>query len=318
MTSKSLVLLSGERSSIPEAEAKALFLTYDPYSTFESPEDRVLIVTSKADPNLVASRIAFARRVGALLEEPSKGFGAAKGKRVRFRRFSLRGAVWGLDVSHFLRGLDASVDLANPELEFTMVEGRRTYFALTAPGRMRQNWSLRRPRRRPFFHPAAIFPKLSRALVNMTRCKEGELFLDPFAGTGSLPLEAAEIGARVVAADQSSTMVAGALSNMEKFRSQWLGVVRADAFHPPFRQVDAIATDIPYGRASSTRGSEPSAVLEQTLLSMRGLLARGRRMTLMHNAVAKVESGRDWTLEEEHHLYVHKRLTRAISILRRE
>ena len=55
---------------------------------------------------------------------------------------------------------------------------------------MRQDWVIRRPRARPFFHPAAIFPKLSRALVNLSRVGAGEVFLDPFCGTGSLLLEA--------------------------------------------------------------------------------------------------------------------------------
>ncbi|MDG7016270.1 MAG: hypothetical protein JRM82_02735, partial [Nitrososphaerota archaeon] len=61
MTNRSLVLLSGEGTTVPLAEAQALFLAYDSTSKFRHPEDRVLIAESDADPSKVAGRIAFAR-----------------------------------------------------------------------------------------------------------------------------------------------------------------------------------------------------------------------------------------------------------------
>ncbi len=315
---RSLVLLSGEGTSVPEAEARALFLAYDQGSSFESPEKRVLLVDSLADPFVVGSRVAFSRRVGRLIDGPFDAQGDVLGRRVRLRSFDLGGGKPGLDPKSVLRGVDAAVDLDNPEYEFSLVRGKRDYFALTKPSEMSQAWSKRRPRVRPFFHPSAIFPKLARALVNLSRFKEGEVFLDPFSGTSSLAMEAFEAGARVVASDQAAKMTRGSLANMKHFGQEWLGVIRADAFSHPVRRVDAIAADLPYGRASSTRGADPEAVLKEALETLPLLLGEGSRIVLMHPRTLKIEESAELALEEEHHLYVHKLLTRTITVLRRK
>jgi 16S rRNA G966 N2-methylase RsmD len=314
---RSLVLLSGEGTSIPEAEARALFLTYDPGSRFESPEKRILLVDSLADPFVVASRVAFSRRAGRLIERPPDARNDVLGRRVRLRNFDLGGGRPSFDPRSVLKGVDATVDLKNPEFEFSLVRGKKDYIVLTKPGEMNQAWSRRRPRARAFFHPSAIFPKLARALVNLSRFKEGEVFLDPFSGTGSLAIEAFEAGARVIASDLVARMALGSLVNMRHFGQDWMGVIRADAFSHPVRHVDAIATDLPYGRASSTRGADPRDIVQRTLATMPPLLKEGSRMVVMHPQTLKIEGSAVMALEEEHHLYVHKLLTRTITILRR-
>ena len=104
-------------------------------------------------------------------------------------------------VSGLAEEIGGKVSLKGPDQEVTVVRGARDYFALTRPSLMRQDWVVRRPRARPFFHPVAIFPKLSRALVNLSGVDLGEVFLDPFCGTGSLLLEAYELGAESLGAD---------------------------------------------------------------------------------------------------------------------
>ena len=316
MKSRSLVLLSGEGTTIPAAEARALFLAYDPRSKFESPEPRVLLADSDADLLRVGSRVAFARRVGHLVDS----YGAAarlRGRRVRFRCFDLSNRGYSPDPERYLRGIEATVDLENPELELTLVHGTRDYLAVTSPGTMVQGWSRRRPRVRPFFHPSAIFPKLSRALVNMSRCREGEVFLDPFAGTGSIPLEAHLVGARTVAMDLQGRMAQGSLSNMRHFGQEWMGVLRADACATPLRKVEAVATDIPYGRASSARGRTPEELLRRLLPELRSAMAPGSYAVVMHPDDLPAKAGDGFSVAEEHQLYVHKLLTRTITVMER-
>ena len=314
---RSLVLLSGEGTSIPLAEAKALFQTYDSNAEFYSPHVRLLVARSSADPFRIGSRIAFARRVGILVDDIGEARDTLRGKRVRFREFDLAGRGSGADPESYLAGVDSTVDLASPDFEVTLVRADIDYLALTTPSAMEQRWSQRRPRRRAYFHPSAIFPKLSRALFNLSRCGEGGLFLDPFAGTGSIPIEAAICGAEVVASDQSSEMVRGSLSNMRLFGQRWLGVLRSDATSQPLRQVDAIATDMPYGRASSTRGRKPAELLESLLPQMAAALKHSSYLVLMHPQALPVDPRGEFSFVEEHHLHVHKLLTRTITVLRR-
>lgn len=318
MTNSVLALLSGEKSSIPQAEARALFLAFDPDTTFSVPEDRVLIAVTKAKPEDVARRIAFARRVGLLLSSPTDASETVRGSRIRFRSFSIAESPSKQpDIISLLKGLDAEVDLKNPDYEISFIRGRERYFVLSVPRLMKQGWAVRRPRKRAFFHPSAIFPKLSRALVNLTRCKEGDIFLDPLAGTGSLPIEAAEVGLRPVAIDNSRLMVRGALSNMKGLGQAWLGVIRADAFTSPVVRVDGIATDVPYGRASSTGGKTSKNVVDLAMRRFPKLLKTGGRMVIMHPKQVGIESNSEVRVEEEHVLYVHRKLIRAITILRR-
>jgi tRNA (guanine10-N2)-dimethyltransferase len=317
LKNRTFVLLSGEGTTIPMAEAKALFFAYDVNSKFASTEPKVLVADSNADPFVVGSRIAFARRVGPLITDPAEAREHLGGHRVRFRCFDLVEGMVPPDPEEYLKGFDAVIDLRHPELELTLVRGEKEYLAVTAPLSMRQGWSLRRPRSRPFFHPSAIFPKLSRALVNLSRCKEGEIFLDPFAGTGSLAIEASIVGARAVALDLSEKMTRGALANMKHFGQDWLGVVRVDSAKPPITQVEAIATDVPYGRASSTRGRDTGEILDLALSSLPGVLRKGSMLVLMHPQTIGVHSTSEFEVEEEHNLHVHKRLTRTITVLRR-
>jgi len=317
LKNRTFVLLSGEGTTIPMGEAKALFLAYDVNSKIVAPEPKVLLADSAADPYIIGSRIAFARRVGPLITDPGEARDLLRGLRVRFRSFDLVEGRVPPDPEEYLRDIDAVVDLRNPERELTLVRGEKEYLSVTAPLSMRQGWSLRRPRRRPFFHPSAIFPKLSRALVNLSRCKEGELFLDPFAGTGSLAIEASMVGARVVALDQSEKMTRGSLANMKHFGQDWLGVMRVDSAKPPIREVEAIATDIPYGRASSTRGRDASEIVDLALNSLSAVLRNDSMLVLMHPQTIGVQSTPELEVEEEHNLHVHKRLTRTITVLRR-
>ena len=318
MTNRLLVLLSGEKTSLPEAEAKALILTYDPKATFSMPEARVLIARTSAGPERVAGRVAFARRVGVLLSDPADASDAVKGRRIRLRSFSVADTPTERPAAaSVLRGLDAEVDLEDPDYEFSLVIGRDQYLALSSPRVMNQSWASRRPRKRPFFHPSAIFPKLSRALVNLTRCQEGEVLLDPFVGTGSIPIEASEVGLVPVAIDRSKRMAEGALSNMIALGQSWLGIIRADAFSLPLIKVDGVATDVPYGRASSTGGVTTRAVVDFAMESLPALLDHGRRLVVMHPSHTRLESSSELRVEEEHYIYIHSKLTRAITILRK-
>lgn len=112
-------------------------------------------------------------------------------------------------------------------------------------------------------------------------------------------------------------MTAGALLNRSKFGQDWLGVIRADARRLPLVRVDAIATDIPYGKLSTTSGSTSVQILENLIKEASSVLASGRRLVVMHPDSLHVEGKYGFEIEEQLHLFVHKKLTRTITVLRR-
>ncbi|MGC8600895.1 MAG: hypothetical protein ACP5GO_00810 [Thermoprotei archaeon] len=114
-----------------------------------------------------------------------------------------------------------------------------------------------RKNKRVYFEISALSPQLARFLVNLAMVKEGSLFLDPFAGSMSIPAEAASLGAYVIGSDVDIQSAQGGFENMKNmFISGW-DVLVADAIHPPFREgiFDSIASDPPFGRLKKPFGN---------------------------------------------------------------
>jgi tRNA (guanine10-N2)-dimethyltransferase len=316
-----LFLLSGEDGEIPAAEVHALVETQDNSATFSRPHSRVIIAATDLNPAGLEKRIAYSRRVGRILPDERidrstladlrKGTYAIRVFELTERRDSIE------VVSGLADQVDGRVSLDNPDRELTLVRAESDYLALTNPAQMRQSWAKRRPRARPFFHPAAIFPKFARLLVNLSGVLPGEIFLDPFCGTGSLLLEANEVGASPVGIDISSKMTRGSRSNAEGFGQYWLGVLKSDSNHFPLSRVDAIATDIPYGRVSSTSGSTSASILENLIKESATVLPVGRRLVVMHPQTLAIGIVSGFETLGELHLPVHRKLTRTISVMRR-
>ena len=317
-------MLSRESTGIPEAEARALVSDLDPTANFESPEGGLLIAETTADPAGIEARVAFSRRVGILVPD-----GRLDREHVSLlRRGTYRVRVFGEGgseceetiIDSIAEMVEGKVSLDAPDREVSAYVGeggRKTYLAITMPLSMRQGWATRRPRSRAFFHPSAIFPKLSRALVNLSGVQPGEAFLDPFCGTGSLLIEASIVGAEPIGIDLARKMVRGARRNSIKYGQPWLGLVRADSRSLPIKVVGAVATDIPYGRASSAGGLKSSDILRSLVEGAPAVLPRGRKLVVMHPKSLKVEAG-ELRLEQELEIYIHRTLTRTITVMRRE
>lgn len=313
-------MLSREATGIPEAEAKALVSALDPLATFESPEEGIIVAETSADPARIESRVAFSRRVGALV--PDGELDHSHLSVLRQGTYRVRVFGDGSDevaiISALAGKVGGRVSLDDPDHEISAYvgEGGERLLAITSPRSMRQGWATRRPRSRAFFHPSAIFPKLSRALVNLSGVQQGEAFLDPFCGTGSLLIEASLVGAEPLGVDLARKMVRGSRRNMVKYGQLWLGIVRGDSRKTPIREVGGIATDIPYGRASSAGGSESGEILKSAVEGAAGALPEGRKLVVMHPKSLEVQEG-EMRTEEELDIYVHRTLTRRITVMRR-
>lgn len=176
----------------------------------------------------------------------------------------------------------------------------------------------RRPRKRPVFHPSTMPPKIARCMVNLSRTTPGSLFLDPFCGVGGILIEAAVIGCNVVGIDANLRMLRGARRNLRHFNLEALGYVTADARTSPTVGVDAIATDPPYGRGSSTMGVRMSTLIKEFLSEAPSLLKKDGHLCIAMPAEVDVESyAHDvgLTIKEQHLVRVHRSLTRRFAVL---
>jgi len=342
----SLFVLSGEDLTLPFSEVRALIQTYAPKEACECIGKRV-VISRLSDPLLlskITSRSAYCRFGGHLVSivpasDPRDlkslkslltdgGAQIPEGKTFAVISETLDREVWK-DLGAELKSITgAKVSLENPDFLY-QVEKTETGLVLgrTNAGYKKFSWRERRPRARKFFLPSAIYPKLARLLVNLSRVREGELFSDPFCGTGSLLIEAAIMGIQSVGMDRGRWISKGALKNMKGFRldSDSL-IMRGDStfMHLPLEHLDAVATDVPYGRASSTKGKSTRSIIKEFTSTLAETMTNNSSRKIPKYAVimrpSKVElelERKSFQVEEEHLMYVHRNLTRAITVLRR-
>jgi tRNA G10 N-methylase Trm11 len=115
--------------------------------------------------------------------------------------------------------------------------------------------------------------------------------------------------------------VRGARRNSIKYEQPWLGLIRADSRRLPVREVGALATDIPYGRASSAGGSKSSEILRSLVEGAPAVLPEGGKLVVMHPKTLEVgpiaEGASGLRVEKELEIYIHRTLTRTITVMRR-
>lgn len=176
----------------------------------------------------------------------------------------------------------------------------------------------RRPRKRPVFHPSTMPPKIARCMVNLSRVSPGGVFLDPFCGVGGVLIEGAVVGCRVIGIDRVKRMLRGARKNLRYFGLDSDAFVCADARRLPFQALDAIATDPPYGRGSSTRGEKVDNLVRDFLSGIGDSLKKQCHICISAPVEVHVEDyGRDagFVVREKHLVRVHRSLTRQFVVL---
>ena len=99
-------------------------------------------------------------------------------------------------------------------------------------------------RKRPYVTSSSLPTRLARTIVNLIACPSDRL-VDPCCGTGTIVLEAAQMGMEVVGYDVNPKMVKATQANLAHYG---LNVeVHLDDARRIGGRFDALATDLPYG-----------------------------------------------------------------------
>ena len=131
-------------------------------------------------------------------------------------------------------------------------------------------------------------------------------------------IEGCMVGAYSIGLDLDKRMVFGGRRNLRGFGlNEESQVLHGDVRCLPFRRVDAIAGDVPYGRASSTRGSASADLLGSMLSEGKECLRPGGSLVVMHQKGSSLDHPKGFEVLGEYEFYVHRSLTRVISVLRR-
>jgi len=324
---KHLVELSGESEALARAEALSVSRIFDPSSSQIKSDTRSIIIQGDFEPSLLVNRLALAWSANKHifsghedeladyvegLELPGKTF------RVKAKRLGDQEPESGKAISKRIGTIlarNCKVDLDNPDTELRILMAKKIHAGILAGEIDRSAFEARKSENRPFTHPISLHPKLARALVNLTGIKPAQTLLDPFCGTGGILLEAGLIGCKVLGGDIDKRMVDGSILNLEHFKLLKLDIRNID-ISDWSEQVDAIATDPPYGRSASTGKEEIESLYKRAFELGQSILKPGGKLAIVLPDERHVEYS-SLELMEIHPVRVHKSLTRYFCVFKK-
>ena len=322
--------LSGEHKDMCAAEAKkCIAAETDGYRIVSEGPGYIEAEFDESALDAIADRISLTRRIGRTLctfdpedascvndvELPEGTFA------VRARRFE--GRMKDIDSQDLVRKVGGilsrknDVRLKEPDIEVHMVMSDRVHLFLGERTIDRDSLETRKVSERPFFSPISLHPKFARALINLTGARKGDRVLDPFCGTGGIIIEAAMMGMKPIASDFDENMIIGTQENMDFYGLKLTDFDTSDISDVPdrFGEVDAIATDPPYGRSTHTGGEPIDSIYARAMEAFSKVLRIGGAagVVLPHEI-----SSDKLTLEEHCVQRVHGSLSRHYHIFRRQ
>jgi tRNA (guanine10-N2)-dimethyltransferase len=171
------------------------------------------------------------------------------------------------------------VNLVSPDLEIRAVVTKDTaYLGVRKASLNTSLFQQRRGHLRPFLSPITLHPKIARAMVNLSQVKKQQTLLDPFCGTGGILLEAGLLGAQIIGGDIEQKMIDGSQKNLEfyhlkKFQLYCADIGDISSYVP---SVDAIATDFPYARATTTKGEQLTQLYSRAFETIAQILKKNK------------------------------------------
>jgi len=340
---KLFFLLSGENESLPAAEVKAI-LTAEGFS-YANPGmfDQILRLDAEFDSvKVVQVRSAYTRFCAQELFvsdanmvdilktcsnidfkavlKPGESFVVRINRIKNYADQNLNTMTLEIKLgTQILKQTEGTrVNLKNPDKTFIgIITDEKLILGLKLTDITSKTFSERRPRKKPFFHPSAMPSKMARCMVNLAHAKAESVLLDPFCGTGTSLIEATFIGCRAVGVDAQKRMILGTKKNLQFYNISPEGLILADSRRIPLFKVDAIVTDPPYGRSSSTLKSTTKKLVEELLVSSHALLGIGQRICIASPKtlnISRMGTRIGYRHVESHFAYVHRTLTREIAV----
>ena len=304
--------------------------------------NQIILFESSENPNKAASRCAFLHvllqvtAIGEVDKEVSISSEFPLGKIAENKSFCVRATRIGtkqtqisrVDIERDLgsyifeqfKSKNLSVNLTTPDYLFHVIIQNNTFFlGLELWSVDRETYRRREPSKRPSFRPGSMKTDFARALVNLSRVKEGDIFLDPFCGGGGFLIESSILGAYSLGSDISTEAVLGATENLRKFSDGSYAIIRSDSRKSPFREADAIATDPPYSIQSSTHGNQVHILLHDFLLQSKAILKPGRYLVFscpMKINPEEIVRSIGYDIVSIIDARIHKSLTRRIIVVK--
>jgi tRNA (guanine10-N2)-dimethyltransferase len=333
-----LMELSLEHSEFPLEELRALSALMRCTPTYENAADGIAVVECRGEDtaSFFCRRLAFTHSVSVLkgtyssAEDMLEGSHALR-ETVLGRTFRIRASTRLRHMKEETRELERElgrrlsehgrVDLERADVEIRVYALMDRFFVAALSCRPdRKSLDSRSVSNRPFFSPVSLPPRYALGLVNLCGISEGERVLDPFCGTGGILIEAAMAGAVITGSDMDGRMIDGTRENLERLgiKGQYR-LLRCDVSEiAGLGEFDAVLTDPPYGRSSSTGGESVKSLYGRAFGAISDSLAEGGRLGIVVPDVSLVPRVQGLKLQKTITQKVHRSLTRNFLVFRKD
>ena len=213
------------------------------------------------------------------------------------------------------------VALKNPDIEIRgLITDSNVYVGLKLSELDRSQFENRKAQYRPFFSPISLHPKLARAMVNLSAIKKGEILFDSFCGTGGILIEAGLIGAKIIGSDIEGKMIEGCRKNLDFYNLKNYELFCSDIGNIAryTNKVDAIVTDFPYGKSTTTKGEKIYDLYERAFKNISNVLKENKRAVIGLSNENMLSLGEKYlSLIEKHAFRAHGSLTRYFAVFKK-
>lgn len=334
---KYLFELSKEHKTFPTAEILSCLEVKDiKYRILESNEDVLIIETNSNKKNFmdVCKRLSFTYYIDRFLfscslalknikteakknkiEEP--GSIAVKYKN-RSEKVNSRPIIKTLAEIYTQ---NRNVILKSPDIEIRgLITDSKVYVGIKTAKINRSQYEERKVQFRPFFSPISLHPKIARVMVNLSSIKNDEILLDPFCGTGGILIEAGIIGARVIGSDIEEKMIEGCKKNLDFYNIKDYKLFCSDIgkIGNYIDKVDAVVTDFPYGKSTTTKGEEKHKLYKRAFENISKILKENGKAVIGLSNKDLISFGEKYfSLLEKHDYISHRSLTRYFVVYKK-
>jgi tRNA (guanine10-N2)-dimethyltransferase len=327
---KYLFELSKEHKTIPTAEIISCFKSKEiDYSVDESNEN-VLVIESDSSIRFfmeVGNILSFSYYIDTLLFSCSPFIHELE-KEALNNKIEKKGSIAircknrskNINSRQIIRTLadiytqNRKVSLNNPDIEVRgLITDEKLYVGLKLKKINRTQFEDRKVQFRPFFSPISLHPKIARLMVNLSSIKKNQTLLDPFCGTGGILIEAGIIGARIIGSDIEEKMIEGCKKNLDFYNIKDYNLYCSDIgeIKDYIEKVDAVVTDLPYGKSTTTKGEEMNMLYNRAFKNISKLLNKnGKAVIGLSNKELIKLSEKYLSIVETHEFRAHRSLTR--------
>jgi tRNA (guanine10-N2)-dimethyltransferase len=213
------------------------------------------------------------------------------------------------------------VDLTNPDIKLrVLITEKKIHVGRNVGIIDRSQFEKRKVQHRPFFSPISLHPKLARALVNSSQIKKGEKLLDPFCGTGGILIEAGLVGSQIIGCDIEKKMIEGCKITLKHYGIKDFLLINEDIgdIKNHIKEVDAVVTDLPYGKSTTTKGEDVNLLYKRAFEIISKLLKKsGIAVVVSPKSNMSDFYNYNLTFLEKHEIKMHRSLTRYICLFQK-